>query len=229
MKQDKIWEHFQTQSPEVFSRSSSRLDYLFRKILTLNGENKPRVLNIGVGNGWLEQRCSAQGWETYALDPSEATIAMLGKKGINGKVGYIEAMPYPDSFFDVVFCSEVIEHLSDAQIRQGLQEIERVLKNNGILIGTVPFHENLIDNQVKCPDCGHLFHKWGHQQSFTIDRFKSILSSSFKIKQIKTVYFVHWSSLNWKGIISSLLIKCLSSIGFKSSKQNIFFLLEKSL
>ena len=82
MKQDKIWEHFQTQSPEVFSRSSSRLDYLFRKILTLNGENKPRVLNIGVGNGWLEQRCSAQGWETYALDPSEAAIVLLEKKAL---------------------------------------------------------------------------------------------------------------------------------------------------
>lgn len=47
-----------------------------------------------------------------------------------------ERIPFEDNFFDIVFCSETIEHLRHPEMC--LSEIKRVLKKNGRLILTVP-------------------------------------------------------------------------------------------
>ncbi len=47
-----------------------------------------RVLDIGVGNGWLERRCMKQGVQTHALDPSAATVAGLVCEGTAAKAGH---------------------------------------------------------------------------------------------------------------------------------------------
>ncbi|HEY9710145.1 MAG TPA: hypothetical protein V6D48_18200, partial [Oculatellaceae cyanobacterium] len=88
MNQDKIWDYFQAEGANVVFQSKSRLDYLFKKALKIVGNTKPTVLNIGVGNGWLEKRCLEQGWEIYALDPSKESIKSLETMGISGEVGY---------------------------------------------------------------------------------------------------------------------------------------------
>ena len=45
-------------------------------------------------------------------------------------------IPFPDEYFDVVFSSNVLEHI--AHIDQFLLEIKRVLKSNGIAIHILP-------------------------------------------------------------------------------------------
>ena len=47
-----------------------------------------------------------------------------------------DVIPWPDGFFDVVVCSEVIEHIMDTD--RLLQEIHRVLSPTGTLILTTP-------------------------------------------------------------------------------------------
>ncbi|WP_281184618.1 class I SAM-dependent methyltransferase [Trichlorobacter lovleyi] len=52
-----------------------------------------------------------------------------------------DPLPYPDNFFDVVTCSEVVEHLND--YRKLLSEIYRVTKKNGLVVITTPNVINL--------------------------------------------------------------------------------------
>jgi len=47
-----------------------------------------------------------------------------------------EPLPYPDAAFDVVTCSEVIEHLEN--FRALLREAHRVLRPGGLLVLTTP-------------------------------------------------------------------------------------------
>ncbi|NUN48877.1 MAG: methyltransferase domain-containing protein [Candidatus Brocadiae bacterium] len=50
--------------------------------------------------------------------------------------------PYRDGTFDAVLCEQVLEHLTDAQVRYALSEAKRVLKPGGVaLLGTPVFTE----------------------------------------------------------------------------------------
>lgn len=89
MNQDKVWDYFQTEGLEKFSLSVPRLNFLLLQARQLSGKRKLRVLNIGVGDGWLEKRCMDQGWDAYALDPIAAAINNVAAAGVKGKVGHI--------------------------------------------------------------------------------------------------------------------------------------------
>lgn len=51
------------------------------------------------------------------------------------------SLPFPDSVFDLVVCTEVLEHVADP--RQAMNEICRVLAPGGYLITSVPNYFNL--------------------------------------------------------------------------------------
>ncbi len=227
MNQDKIWNYFEAETnKEVFAASAPRLKYLFHQAKSHFPQSNPTILNIGIGDGWLEKKCHQAHWHTYTLDPSQSAIAKIEELGIKGETGYIEKNPYPDNFFDIVFCSEVLEHLSDEQRNLGLLEIKRVLKDTGLLIGTVPDRENLLADQVVCPCCGKVFHRWGHLQSFELNKLSQILERFFKVEGIKVVYFPIWSK-NWKGNLTSLSKKMLSILGIRGSEEHLFFIAKK--
>ncbi len=231
MNQEKIWDYFQIESIETFAGSIPRLKFIIsqaHKILYKASTRDPKVLNIGVGNGWLEIQCVRNRWHTYSLDPSEVAIKRLANQEVIGKVGYIEAMPYEDSSFDIVFCSEVLEHLSDEQLSLGLKEINRVLRKGGYLIGTVPFEENLLDNIVICPECGKRYHRWGHLQSFDKLRIKSVLKEvGLEIMTVSTYAFPDFSRHSIKDKVKSLLAWVLGRMGEQISSPSLFFIYKK--
>ena len=190
MDQKKIWDYFQREGIEIFSGSEYRLEFLFRKASRLARRRRIRVLNIGVGNGWLEERCSRQGWETCSLDPSEVAIERVIAKGIDGRIGLLEANPFPDNDFEVVFCSEVIEHLSEEKAPTGISEIRRVLRKGGSLVGTVPYREVLFEGLVVCPGCGAKHHRYGHRQSFDKTKMEALLQDAgFRNIRLNTYAF----------------------------------------
>jgi len=223
MNQDKVWDYFQTEGLEKFSLSVPRLNFLLSQAIRIAGRRPVKVLNIGVGDAWLEKKCLAQGWEVHALDPVPAAIAAVNAAGGQGKVGYIDEIPFADNFFDIVFCSEIIEHLSREQIRQGLDEVSRILKRGSVLLGTVPFAENLFEGRVVCPDCGSVFHRIGHQQTFDLESLPAVFPESLKIETVRTEYFCDWPTLNWKGKLIAFVKKALLAAGVHGANENIFF------
>ncbi|MBD2538438.1 class I SAM-dependent methyltransferase [Coleofasciculus sp. FACHB-SPT36] len=228
MNQEKIWEYFQFNAIERFDAANPRLKFIFEKALSLFRAAQPRVMNIGIGNGKLEMQCVEQGWETFALDPCETAVERLKEYGIQGQVGYIEAIPYTDRLFDVVFASEVLEHLDDKQLELGLQEIKRVLKTNGYFIGTVPFNENLLDNEVVCPECGKVFHRWGHLQSF--DKLKmrvTLKNAGFEIISLETYAFPDFTRKSITDKSKSLIRWVLGRLASPISYPNLFFIVQK--
>ena len=52
------------------------------------------------------------------------------------KLGSILDIPFPDKKFDVVTAVEVLEHIDD--FNKALNEVHRILKNNGIFVMTTP-------------------------------------------------------------------------------------------
>jgi len=222
MKQELIWEYYQSEMPESFSASRGRLAFLASKV-----KAKGKVLNIGVGGGIFEEEAIKRNLDVFSLDPSESTIKILCKRlGIGDKavVGYSQNMPFSDETFDAVVISEVIEHLSNDDVEKTLREIRRVLVTGGRLIGTVPAREDLKKQIVVCPECGVKFHRWGHVQSFEPDIIKTLIQNSgFLLEEIIERPFINWPSLNFKGRLTAVIKVVFNKFGIHSSDETICF------
>lgn len=224
MNQDRIWDHLQTEAPEVFEHSEARLAYLARRI------PRGRVLNVGVGAGLFEQAALQRGLEVWALDPSESTIGDLRERlglGDRARAGYGQAMPFEADFFDWVVLSEVMEHLEDDVLAGTMAEVRRVLVPGGTLLGTVPARDDLVANLAVCPDCGKRFHRWGHVRAFTRDTLRAVLERQLADVRIEERPFVSWRSLNFKGRIAGAVLLAAARVGVHGSSGNYVFTARK--
>jgi len=222
MNQDRIWDYFQNNvEGDAAFNADVRYQYLANAVLL--GES---VLNIGVGKGGLEKILMRKGVDVSCLDPSEESIQRLKTNlslGEKARLGYSQAIPFEDKKFDVVVMSEVLEHLEDVVLDQTMHEVSRVLKVGGRFIGTVPADENLQENVAVCPDCGKVFHRWGHVQSFSRERLQEKLSSVFVNPLIKREYFGNYEALNWKGRLGWIAKKIMMVSGIKGAGETFFF------
>lgn len=224
--QDKIWSHFQNADPESFAAAKPRLEYLVRAIARKVKTSRPKVLNIGVGSGHFEQTALARGWEVHSLDPDAVAIVRLQATGVTGHVGYIERMEIADNQFDAVVASEVLEHLHDEQRAAGLREIVRVLKPGCWFLGTVPYNENLKAGDVICPCCGTLFHRWGHQKSFTRENLRAELALHFVVNEIRQTAFVSYRDRGLFGKLKSFTRVMLARCGQMIAVPSLYWVVQ---
>jgi SAM-dependent methyltransferase len=219
--QDRIWDYYQNEGRAGFAGTDARLLYLVRQL-----RPGTRVLNIGIGGGLFEEAALRRGLEVYSLDPSARAIESLQQRlglGDRARVGYGQAMPFDAGMFDAVVASEVLEHLTDPVLAGTLTEIDRVLRSGGQLLGTVPADEDLQAQVVICPDCGSAFHRWGHVQSFSTERMRTLLSRTSDVQEVVVRHFVSWSTLNWKGRIEAAVRQLLWSFGVRGGNPNLLF------
>jgi len=83
-----------------------------------------------------------------------------------------EEIPFPDGRFDVVFCSNVLDHVADPG--KTLAEIDRVLKHEGFLALTVEVFD---ESRERDP---------AHPHSFTLDDLTGLLSGRFATLMART-------------------------------------------
>lgn len=116
-----------------------RLPY-YQRILTQQFETPEgkRLLDVGCGGGVLAEQFAAMGFAVTGIDPSDKSIevaqthaAQNGFK-IDYLIGYGNKMPFENETFDVVVCSDVLEHIEKWD--EVIGEVARVLKSNGIFI-----------------------------------------------------------------------------------------------
>lgn len=115
----------------ILHRAREKKTQKLIKKLQLSG----KFLDVGCGTG-LILRHLPKG--SVGLDINPRNIKQAKKHAPLAKLiaGDIEKMPFPKHSFDVIVCTDVLEHLIDPEI--ALKEIFRVLKAGGILIGSVP-------------------------------------------------------------------------------------------
>lgn len=227
LNQEKIWDHFQNSEVNIFAGSHPRLVFLANQV-----PRGARMLNVGVGDGFLEAQTLLRGAEVYSLDPSEDAVKKLAasmgdQDGNRFKAGFVQAMPFPKDFFDVVVMSEVLEHLGDESLSQALLEVHRVLKPGGKFIGTVPAEEDLSVNLVFCPCCEAKFHRWGHQQSFTRQRFIDLFKKNFVEVLVRRAYFPDLKNYSWKGKLLAFAKLYFCRFGKGGANENWQFVARK--
>ena len=97
-----------------------------------------RALDVGCGGGFLAEEFAALGCQVTAVDPSQVSIdaarshAAARGLDIDYRVGAGERLPFRDSAFDLVYCCDVLEHVSDPD--RVVSETARVLKPDGLYL-----------------------------------------------------------------------------------------------
>lgn len=226
MQQDKIWDYFQNHEVLDVVFPEARQRYFLKLINT--GQ---RVLNIGVGSGAFERLALKNGIDVYALDPSKQTIDKIRHQlelKDKARAGYAQDIPFETNFFDVVLMSEVLEHLDDEALSSALPEVFRVLKSGGRLLISVPYREDLLVSQVVCPNCGNVFHKIGHVQSFDKSRMLDLLKShGYLVERIWLGTFIDWRRKGLFKFFKSLLRMMLAKMGEGIADPHLFAIAKK--
>lgn len=121
------------------------------------------ILDVGAGNGFLSNELVARGKSVVAVDISEVALAKV--KGPTLKLSADHLAGVDNCSFDLVLCTEMLEHLDDRTYNGALREFNRVARS-AILV-TVPNQENMLENTALCGDCHQHYHIWCHRRRFT--------------------------------------------------------------
>jgi SAM-dependent methyltransferase len=131
------------------------------------------VLEVGCGTGEMmallretrDCRCSG-------VDISPAAIAKVTAMGFNARSAAVPPIPFETSTFDVVVCTEVLEHITND--KGTASEIRRVLRPDGMALITVP--DGSTDREEL------------HIHRYTAARLRKLLSSNaFTVVTIETI------------------------------------------
>lgn len=129
-----------------------------RKIIKLNSGIPGRVLDIGCGRGWMLNFLKMKGWEAYGTElSSESSHFAREHLKLNDVIiiNKVEDCSFPSSHFDVVTLWHTLEHLLEPF--RTLEEVNRILKEDGLLIIEVPNFGGL--------QAGMFGNKWFHLDS----------------------------------------------------------------
>jgi SAM-dependent methyltransferase len=155
-----------------------------------------RVADVGCGEGYVLARIRAP--QAVGLDISKAALRMAAKCTSATLVRADgESMPFSDSFFDAVVCSEMLEHTTHPA--KVVSEIARITRPGGRVVLTIP-NEPLI-NAIKgmawnlgifnivFPDVPRRQDEEWHLHSFDLQMLRKLCGRALKIEAVHGVPF----------------------------------------
>jgi len=113
-------------------------EYEGRRVARLEGAlGRPiaglTLLNAGCGTGGFNEAAGRAGARAWGVDVDQEAVAIARARLGGDRVlrAAAEALPFPESTFDLVYCFSTLEHLADAG--PALAEMARVLRPGGSL------------------------------------------------------------------------------------------------
>ncbi len=178
----------QTKENFWFRAKNDLINVLMKK--ACKNRNRLRILNIGAGTGDDLEVLNKFG-KNYVIDIDKDALSVIDDKSCEErKIADACNLPYDDNFFDVVVSFDVFEHIKNDQ--KAISEVYRVLKENGVLIFTVPAFQFLFSSHDKA------LH---HQRRYSKENIKTLL---FQFNNIK-IFF--WNSLLFVSMATMRLLK----------------------
>ena len=129
------------------------------------------ALDAGAGSGeYTRSLLLPRARHTVALDISDEGLRRLGTRLSSDQQqkcslvqGSLEQLPFADGVFDLVLCSEVLEHCPDDD--KAIGELARVLTSDGLLVISVPMPPPAIEDPAHVRD------------GYTVEQLQELLSA----------------------------------------------------
>ncbi|MFC2162262.1 class I SAM-dependent methyltransferase [Candidatus Altiarchaeota archaeon] len=101
----------------------------YYQIDLVRGLGQGSVLEVGVGNKTVANYLQHNGFDVTTCD--------VDKSLMPDQVGDVRSLPFPDESYDVVLCSQVLEHLPWEEVEKALSELHRVSRKHVIV--SIPY------------------------------------------------------------------------------------------
>jgi len=133
------------------------------------------VLDVGCGGGTLSNYLPAH-LDITGLDLSAEALKYFKHKKVLGNVANL---PFGDRSFDLVICSDVLEHLRKEDFESAIRELKRVSRKYIVIIS--PNEEQLEYRQTQCGECRAIFHVHWHMRSLSMDIIRKYFEDQFDL------------------------------------------------
>ncbi len=173
MPEDHMDEVYTSKNPLVKFVHNNRLDRVAESIPQKDGL---KILDAGCGEGHLLERLTKKNssHQYHGIDITDIALKRAKERCPSANISKMDLsdIGFEDETFDVITCSEVLEHIPEYP--EVIEELKRILKKDGQLIITFPneplwtFSRFLIGrNPAKIPD---------HVNSFTPKMMKNAVN-----------------------------------------------------
>ncbi len=137
------------------------------------------ILDVGIGLARLLERFPHL--RRYGMDISFSYLEEAQKKCIEVCYALIEEMPFEEETFDMVVCTDVLEHVIDLNLVG--RKILSVLKPDGFLIARTPYKEDLswyVSDENP--------YKFAHLRTFDENSLRLLFERILNCEVIETVF-----------------------------------------
>ena len=154
-----------------------------RDFVKFNIINLPlkKVLDAGCGTGMNLVLFKNMGYEVDGFDYSKEAVSYSKLRGFNNlKIGSILDIPYNSNSFDLITCFDVLGALTKPQMKDALNELNRVVKKNGYILihaAALPWMKDLHNSD------------WDFKSKYYIHEFKEVFGQ-LDLEIIRATYRV---------------------------------------
>jgi len=138
-----------------------------------------RILDVGVGLGRLLNKVKKPVLK-YGVDIDIKQLSRIDNS-ISVCMSKVEELPYKDNLFDVIVCTDVLEHVLDLNL--AVENILRCLKPKGSLIIRVPYKEDLSNYLLESYP-----YEFAHLRNFDENNLRLLFEVIFKMSLSEITY-----------------------------------------
>ena len=184
-KDDEYWKYHINKPLEEDMWLDDYKDYLKSEGLSLD---------LGCGIGQFTKKLMEYGYDVISADISKIALGEVKKFNKNiVNLDMREKLPFDDEKFDLVFAGLSIHYFSDSDTKNLMSEIKRILKKDGLFIGSVNGMEglNVIKDTATELDYHFYFNKDKYIRLFDENDLRNYLSifNIIKIDKRETIRF----------------------------------------
>ncbi|MEO8523682.1 MAG: class I SAM-dependent methyltransferase [Caldimonas sp.] len=140
-------------------------------VLRLTPAGGKRALDVGARDGYLSKLLAEHVETVSALDLEEPRISHPRVVCVKGDA---TELAFDDDSFDLVVCTEVLEHIPPELLEKACSELARVSKKH-VLVG-VPYKQDIRVGRATCTSCGTINPPWGHVNAFDEPRLRALFN-----------------------------------------------------